>query len=90
MKRINNSTIRKNHSNYCHRAQAIFDYVFLLLIIVAILLLMGYYIRNSLAGKFREGADVFGGGETYVPAGNAPDGTPITNPTTRTTTITNN
>lgn len=43
------------------------DYVVFLTVIIAALILMGVYIRNSLSGKLREGADVFGRGETYVP-----------------------
>lgn len=49
------------------QGQSILDYVFLILIVVAVLLIMGYYVRNSLSGKFREAADVFGGGEVYQP-----------------------
>ncbi len=49
------------------RGQIILDYVVLLLIVIAVLLIMGYYIRNSIAGKIRDGANVFGQGETYRP-----------------------
>jgi uncharacterized protein (UPF0333 family) len=49
------------------RGQGILDYILLLTIVVAALLIMGYYIRNSLSGKYREAADVFGQGETYIP-----------------------
>ncbi|MBL7130236.1 MAG: hypothetical protein ISS45_02320 [Candidatus Omnitrophica bacterium] len=52
-----------------NRAQAILDYVVSLTIVIAILLLMGYYIRNSLVSKYREGADNFGRGDIYVPLG---------------------
>jgi len=52
----------------CHKkGQGMLDYVILLTIVIAILLIMGYYIRNSLSGKIREGADVFGKGEVYMP-----------------------
>ena len=51
------------------KSQSMLDYVFLLAILVASLLIMGYYIRNSLSGKFREAADVFGKGELYKPFG---------------------
>jgi hypothetical protein len=47
--------------------QGILDYIFMLAVVVAALLVMSYYIRNSLSGKIREGADVFGGGEVYQP-----------------------
>lgn len=43
------------------------DYVIFLTIIVATLLVMGYYIRSSLAQKHREAADTFGAGEVYRP-----------------------
>jgi uncharacterized protein (UPF0333 family) len=49
------------------KGQGILDYILLLTIVVAALLIMGYYIRNSLSGKYREAADVFGQGETYIP-----------------------
>jgi hypothetical protein len=49
------------------RGQGIIDYVFMMLVIVAVLLIMGYYIRNSLSGKWRQGADVYGEGQVYEP-----------------------
>jgi hypothetical protein len=52
-------------------AQSILDYIVLLVIIIAALLIMSYYIRNSLSGKMRESADVFGGGEVYDPGDTA-------------------
>jgi hypothetical protein len=48
-------------------AQAILDYVMLLLILVAGLLIMRYYIRNAFSGKWREASDTIGQGETYAP-----------------------
>ena len=50
-----------------NRAQSIIDYVVTFTVVVAVLLIMGYYIRNSLSGKFRESADTFGQGEVYQP-----------------------
>jgi len=49
------------------RAQGILDYVFALLIVIASLLIMGYYIKSGFSGKYRQTADVFGGGEVYQP-----------------------
>lgn len=49
------------------RAQGILEYIFLIIVIIAALLIIGYYVRNSLAGKMREGADTFGQGEVYLP-----------------------
>ena len=47
--------------------QSLLDYILLFAIVVAALLIMGYYVRNSLSGKYREAADVFGQGEVYIP-----------------------
>lgn len=47
--------------------QAILDFVMLLLIVIAALGTMGYYIRNIISGKMREGADSIGQGEVYHP-----------------------
>jgi len=46
--------------------QSLLEYVLIFAIIVAALLIMGYYIRNSLSGKYRDTSDVFGQGETYI------------------------
>lgn len=47
--------------------QAILDYVILLLVIISALLIIKHYIRNTLSGKIREGADTIGQGEVYRP-----------------------
>ncbi|MFC1594083.1 hypothetical protein ACFL38_02025 [Candidatus Omnitrophota bacterium] len=52
---------------HCRGGQALIDYTIMLIILIATVLIMQYYIRNSLAGKFREGADVFSRGEVYAP-----------------------
>ena len=49
------------------KGQSLLDYILLFTIVVAVILIMGYYVRNSLSGKYREAADVFGQGEVYVP-----------------------
>lgn len=49
------------------RGQGTLDYIVLLLIVITALLAIGRYIRNSLSGKMREGADIIGQGETYRP-----------------------
>ncbi|MFA5157461.1 MAG: hypothetical protein WC532_08805 [Candidatus Omnitrophota bacterium] len=46
-------------------SQTILDYVILLLVVITALMIMGHYVRNSLSGKMREGADVFSQGEVY-------------------------
>lgn len=50
-----------------NRAQTIIEYVALFCLVVAALLIMGYYLRNTFSGKFREAADSVGGGEVYRP-----------------------
>ena len=52
------------------KAQGTLDYVFLLAIVILTLMLVGYYLRNSLAGKWRETADTIAGGAVYRPFGN--------------------
>lgn len=47
------------------KGQSLLDYILLFTIVVAVILIMGYYVRNSLSGKYREAADVFGQGEVY-------------------------
>lgn len=54
--------MRKNSAG-----QGTLDYVLLFAIVVAALLIIGYYVRNSLSGKYRDTADVFGQGENYIP-----------------------
>ena len=49
------------------KGQGILDYVVLLIVVITALLVVSYYIRNVICGKFRDGADVFGQGETYQP-----------------------
>ena len=46
--------------------QSLLEYVLVFAIVVAALLIMGYYIRNGLSGKYRDASDVFGQGETYI------------------------
>lgn len=47
--------------------QSILEYIILLIIIIASLAIMRYYLRNTLSGKLREGADSIGQGETFRP-----------------------
>jgi hypothetical protein len=48
-------------------AQATFDYVLLICVAVAAILIMAYYVRNSLSGKIRDAGDTFGQGELFQP-----------------------
>lgn len=45
--------------------QTIIEYSVLIAVCVLALLSMFFYIRNSISGKMREAADVFGQGEQY-------------------------
>jgi hypothetical protein len=49
------------------RAQMIVGYLLLFVIVIAALMVMGSYIRNSMSGKIRQAGDSFGGGEQYDP-----------------------
>ena len=49
------------------RGQGILDYLVLLAVVIAALLVLGRYIKNTLSGKMREGSDIIGQGETYRP-----------------------
>lgn len=49
------------------KAQSILDYVFLVAIIIVVLLIMRYYIKNSIAGKWREVGEAISQGEAYRP-----------------------
>jgi len=46
--------------------QSLLEYVLIFAIVVAALLIMGYYIRNGLSGKYRDTSDVFGQSENYI------------------------
>ncbi len=61
------------------KAQGIIDFVVLLLIVIAALLIMGYYVRNTISGKLREGGDTIGQGEVYRPWVTSEDSNIITN-----------
>jgi len=47
------------------KAQNIVEYAMLIGIVVAALIAMSVYFRNSVAGKWRESADTFGHGRLY-------------------------
>jgi len=49
------------------RGQQIIEYVVVFAVVIAVLLVMGYYVRAGLAGKFREAVDSFGQGQVYTP-----------------------
>ena len=45
--------------------QSILEYIVLIAVCVLALISMFAYIRNSISGKWRQAADVFGQGEVY-------------------------
>ena len=47
------------------KSQTILDYVILSIVVIAGLMALVPFLRNTLSGKMREGADVFGQGEVY-------------------------
>lgn len=47
--------------------QGVLDYVFLITIVIVTLLIMGYYIRNKVSGKWHSAGDAIGGGRIYEP-----------------------
>jgi len=49
------------------RGQQILEYVVVFATIIAVLLIIGYYVRSGLSAKFREAADSFGQGQVYAP-----------------------
>jgi hypothetical protein len=49
------------------KSNAILDYVVVFSVAVIAIIVMAWYIRNSLAAKTRETGDSFGGGEIYQP-----------------------
>ncbi len=49
------------------RGQQIIEYVVVFVVVIGVLLVMGYYVRAGLAGKYREAADSFGQGQVYAP-----------------------
>jgi hypothetical protein len=53
------------------KAQMIVGYLLLFVIVVAALVVMGNYVRNSMSGKIRQAGDSFGGGAQYNPDSNS-------------------
>jgi Flp pilus assembly pilin Flp len=49
------------------KAQSILEYVAVIGIIAAVLIVMGVYYKRAVQGRYRQAGDVFGGGEQYQP-----------------------
>ncbi len=45
------------------KAQSVMEYLLVLAVVTAVLILAGAYYKRSLQGKFRQSIDVIGGGE---------------------------
>jgi hypothetical protein len=50
-----------------NKAQAALGYVFLFMIVIAVFLTIGKYLRGAMAGKIRQAGDSIGGGRQYNP-----------------------
>lgn len=50
-----------------NKAQTILVYAALIMIVALALAAMSKYLARSVQGKYRESADVFGGGSQYAP-----------------------
>jgi len=48
------------------KAQSIIEYIAVIIVIVAVLIAMGVYYKRSLQQRYRQAADVLGGGEQYT------------------------
>jgi hypothetical protein len=51
--------------DYYRKSQTTFDYVVFFCVIIAAVLIIGQYVRNTLAGKWRDAADSIGKGGVY-------------------------
>jgi len=54
----------KNKHNF---GQSILEYIVVITVIAATLITIAAYYKRSLQGKYRQAADVFGGGAQYTP-----------------------
>ena len=48
-----------------HKAQSFIEYAAVIIVIAAAIIVAGNYYKRSLQGKYRQAADVVGGGELY-------------------------
>jgi len=49
------------------KSQSILSYVLLIAVLTFALISMGVFIKRAIQGKYRQSADVYGGGEQYQP-----------------------
>ena len=50
-----------------HKGQMVIGYILLFILVIAALMTMGSYIRNSMSGKIRQTGDTIGAGGQYDP-----------------------
>ncbi|MFA6350432.1 MAG: hypothetical protein WCY12_05880 [Candidatus Omnitrophota bacterium] len=50
-----------------HSAQSIIEYLGIIIVVIAVLIVGGAYYKRSLQGKYKQAGDVLGGGEQYTP-----------------------
>ena len=50
-----------------NKSQSILEYVVVIGVIAAALIVMGVYYKRAVQGKYRAAGDVLGGGELYQP-----------------------
>jgi hypothetical protein len=58
---------KANNVSLGNKGQMIVGYLLVFVLVIAALMVMGSYIRNSMSGKIRSVGDSIGGGEQYDP-----------------------
>ncbi|MGA2775806.1 MAG: hypothetical protein ABSE81_07100 [Candidatus Omnitrophota bacterium] len=53
--------------NYINKAQSVFEYAIIIILMVAALIAIGKFLQRSLQGRYRQSADTFSSGEQYLP-----------------------
>ena len=48
------------------KAQSIIEYIAVIIVIIAVFIAMGAYYKRTLQARYRQAADVMGGGEQYT------------------------
>lgn len=56
-----------NLKNCINKAQTVFEYAIVIILMVAALIAIGKFLQRSLQGKYRQSADTFSSGEQYKP-----------------------
>jgi Flp pilus assembly pilin Flp len=53
--------------NSARSAQSIIEYLGIVIVVIAVLIVGGTYYKRSLQGKYKQTGDALGGGEQYTP-----------------------